>query len=86
MRKILIFIGLKIAEILGGVGIMATVYGLGLGLNHIIYPKQDTWFQIVLKGVIALCAITIANLIGIGIYYGIKANWNWADRITNKKK
>lgn len=87
MRKILIFIGLKIVEILAlcvGVGIL---YGLGIFVDPIIFPNfYISTMRIFFAGFVGICIIAVIFLIALAIYYAIKANWDWADSISKGKK
>ncbi len=91
MRKILIFIGLKIAEILGVCGIVGILYGIGLFAIYLNIPlTHKNWVEIALIGFVCVFGLPAIILLpyGIGhiIYDVIKANWAWADRITKKKR
>lgn len=88
--KLLICIELKIAEILGVCGIVGILYLIGyfvVGLKFFSY--MNLWYEMIITGLICLIALAIlfAILFAIcgGIYEVIKANWNWADRLSKKR-
>jgi hypothetical protein len=86
MKKILIFIGLKLAEILGVCGIAATLYGLGMFTDSFLFPGfHISILRTFFSGFIGLIAIVVIIGICLCIYHAIKANWNWADRIAKWK-
>lgn len=89
MRKILIFTGLKLAEIMGVCGIVGILYGMGWFITNVIGydPKGSNIAWLIFKGFyLGLIPLFLIFAIGIGIYHVIKANWTWADRISRKKK
>lgn len=86
MVKILIFIGLKIAEILGVCGIVGILYGIGWLLTYQLGIDPDmTGGWLCFKGFFCLAFLVIIFVIGFGIYCAIKANWAWADRLSKKR-
>ena len=83
--KLLICIELKLAEILGVCGILGIFYGFGILVDPLIFPGFDPqlgrlWFS----GFIGCVIIAVIFLICCGIYHAIKANWQWAERISKK--
>lgn len=83
MKRISIFIGLKIVEILGVCGIVGIFYCLHLGLASISTSKIFIYSiaGIVGGGIVALFFLSL-YAIGTGIALAIKANWRWAGRLT----
>lgn len=86
MKKILIFIGLKIMEILGVCGITAIAYGIGCFSTRVLgfATHMDLWYEIVIMGFVCLFILFAGFLICMGIWQALKANWKWADKIVNK--
>ncbi len=84
--KLLIFIGLKLAEILGVCGCIGILYGLGLVMTYVIgfKPEDTRWGHILAKGFISLGGLFLIFIISLGIYHAIKANWAWATRLSKK--
>ena len=91
MKKILIFIGLKIAEIIGVCLVPVIIYSTGLFMTYRIGWHADRLdiLDIAFKGFAVYAGGFIMFLVSIGAYKGIKhaikANWDWADRIARKK-
>ena len=79
--KIMIFIGLKLAEIL-------SVCGIGYFTVNVIGIKPEdcdnNWVNYPLMGVFSLAALLFIFVIYVGIYHAIKANWAWAERLRKK--
>ena len=84
--KILIFIGLKLAEILGVCGIVGILYGIGCLITCVIGfdPEMNHWAILILKGFISLSLLIGIVFIVYSIYEAIKANWAWAERLRKK--
>lgn len=87
MNRILIFIGLKIAEILGIAGIFFVPYGTGMLWIYIgsPFPKQITHFDRFMTGFIFYIGLLVLFGIGWLTWYWIKRNWKWAGEIINRK-
>lgn len=86
MKKILIFIGLKLAEALGICGIVGILYGMGYFVTRVMgwATHMDLWYETIVMGVIPLLMLFGIFAVGFLIYEVIKANWAWADRISKK--
>lgn len=90
MKKILIFIGLKVAEVLGFCGCVGILYGIGsfaiyMGLHFDDETKYAGWAYPILVGVILGTGVLALFAIGIPVHHFVKTNWNWADRINRRK-
>ncbi|KKM60013.1 hypothetical protein LCGC14_1546090 [marine sediment metagenome] len=84
--KILIFIGLKLAEILGVCGIVGILYGIGIITDPIIFWdfEETSLVRTLSAGFIGIVIIIGLSLTAFGIYCVIKANWAWAERLRKK--
>lgn len=72
MKRILIFIGLKIVEILGACGIIAIAYYIG---QYYLYLGLDSDGSDSIRAVIlGFASLFVCFAIGIGIYAVLKAN------------
>lgn len=86
--KILIFVGLKIAELAAGVIGYLAISAIGYGILWIInikYPSNviaDTHFYEIPCFMVTLCAAIVLTSLG-GILY---ENWQWAERINARRK
>jgi len=89
MKKVLIFTGLKIAEIIGVIIVLFGVSKFGLWASYVIDGDIDipnvfvrhlcgAWLGICILVAIALTL----SLIGFGIYQLIKSNWKLADKLS----
>ncbi len=79
MKRILIFIGLKIVEILGVCGIVGIAYYIG---QYYLYLGLEEGEELFLPTFLGLASMVVSLVIGMGIYAGIKANWSWAGGLT----
>ncbi len=89
--RVLIFIGLKITEILAICAIIVLSYSLGLMYSYFgILPPINTLTDQILACFLGIAVTAIAILIpvglALGIYNGIKKNWEWAGNIAKTKK
>ena len=86
MERILIFVGLKIAEILGICGIVGILYGIGYFNVRVMgwFDDMELWFELVLVGVLVLAILFLIFMLGTGIYCAIMANWEWASKLSKK--
>jgi hypothetical protein len=76
MKRVFMFVGLKIAEVLAVVGIP---YGLGkLALYFGILNRGPAW----LAGVVIMAIAVIAIGVGILLWAIVLKNWEWATNIT----
>ena len=86
MKKVSIFVGLKIVEIGGIIGIY---YILCLGFE-LISKLSDTgdYIPFWAGGFMLLHLLIVATLLCIVLFFGgralIRKNWEWADKINNK--
>lgn len=95
MKRILIFAGLKFVEIIAVCGIILICYYAGLLWAYMgVFPEMDSRFDIVMGTLLSLPMLVVAVIspclvvwcIFLGIKKGIKKNWEWADRITQRAK
>ncbi len=97
--KVLIFIGLKIAEIGAVFLFFYGGYHLALFYERVwhIFPSLtderyawskwgDVIFASVSAPVVSIGVIVAVTLICLGIYHGIKANWEWAEKIKRRNE
>ena len=78
MKRILIFIGLKIAEILSVCGIIGIMYGIGYFILNIT-EKTVVWYEALAIGFMVVLIGAVLYLI---LSEAIKANWKWAGRLS----
>ena len=93
MRKVLIFIGLKIAEIIGTLILIFAISKFGLWFDGITDSNIENphlflrYFFGFWVGLMTLVVGLIVLLgIGYGLYYVVKTNWKWADKLSKTKK
>jgi len=84
MKKTLIFIVLKLGELLGFCGVLYLCYLLGNYTN-----PGECWYIQAFVGFIfgiglPFATFLITAMIGIGIWELIKKNLEWADKLSNK--
>jgi hypothetical protein len=96
VKTILIFIGLKLTEIMAVCGVIAITYFIGYfvdpWLTKILYkdiypdirPYERYHSLCFLVGLFVYCFLIVIGIAGYGICAGVKANWNWAKRISKK--
>ena len=85
MKRVLIFIGLKVAEVAGVVAVAAACYIIGRCTIFHGYPPEGAVdvFMCALCGFgVCLFCITIVDLLLVVI----AANWQWAGRLAKKKE
>ncbi len=76
MKKILVFIGLKLAEL---VGVCILGYGL-YWLGHLWPGKQaNIWYGYIIDGTLLTLISILILLIGTGIFV---FNWSWTEHIV----
>lgn len=89
MKRILIFIGLKAAEI---GGIIVLCFGLRrlarfIYCNIFDYSSSMDWSDYLMCGfIIPLCALFLIAIIGAVIFIVLSSNWEWADKISRRNK
>ena len=85
MKRILVFIGLKVAEI---GAIIFVPYWLGKYVcNSFEYPQASSyWVEGVFMIFVVLAAILIVGVSVAGIVSLIYGNWEWAGKITRRLK
>ena len=95
MKRIVIFIGLKVAELIGvGLGYLL-LSGFGYFLMN-LEPDEtnpECWYSILYALIGLMCVVTI-GLVLIILYFVItelipnwlESNWNWAGRLSSKRK
>ena len=80
MKKVILFLGLKVAEISA---IVFIPYYTGVGLVAVGLPKGDTPFWLI--GFAALLIVPFFTLLVYFFLGGIlKSNWEWAGRILKE--
>lgn len=97
MKTILIFIGLKLAEVLGIAGLIIGIYYLGVLAAPITWqkvmlstriPKNELEFFFC--GIITICITFLAVMaflcVSILLLEVIKANWDYAKELSKRKK
>ena len=82
MKKVILFLGLKVAEISA---IVFIPYYTGVGLVAVGLPKGDTPFWL-----IGFAALLMVSLSAVFVYFYLgailKSNWEWAGRILKEGK
>lgn len=81
MKTILIFIGLKLLEILGICGIIVIAYYIGQYYLYLGLADDGAPFMPAFLGLVSMF---VSFVIGMGIYAGIIANWEWASKLSRK--
>lgn len=82
MKKVILFLGLKVAEISA---IVFIPYYTGVGVVAVGLPKDDAPFWL-----IGFAALLIVSFFTLFIYFVpgaiLKSNWEWAGRILKEGK
>ena len=89
MKRIFIFIGLKISEIFG---VFAILFGAGWCGKRIPWIADPMHFNRfggllyhMLVGVASIAILCLIFVVLVFIYDILEANWEWAGRIVGKK-
>ncbi|KKM67017.1 hypothetical protein LCGC14_1475330 [marine sediment metagenome] len=80
MKRILVFLGLKVAEIGGVFGIFI----VSSYLFRLFNPEENYWAAGILGMLIGFIAISACIFTIVFSWEGIKKNWQWSKRITDK--
>ena len=82
MKKVILFLGLKVAEISA---IVFIPYYTGVGLVAVGLPKENTPFWLI--GFAALMLVSLFTLLVYFVFGAmLKSNWKWAGRILKEGK
>ena len=89
MKTVIIFIGLKLAEIAGVVVVVYGTYWIGKGMKSLVsnfFPHiyADGWSLLVVTGIMCIWLIVVLVLIAYGLYLLIRANWRKAKELSKK--
>lgn len=89
MKKVFIFIGLKIAEIVG-VFVLLFATSEFVFFAGILVREENFYINLFAGGIVGFLVlfmfVAIPGIIGLGFYLLVKKNWEWAKRISGQKK
>ncbi len=80
MKRILVFLGLKVAEIGGVVG----VFALSSYCWRIFVPEANYWAAGAAGILGVFVAFAVIALVVVFLYEFVTKNWQWSKRITDK--
>ena len=87
--RVLIFVGLKLAEIAGVAAIIATLYQVGHFMSQKSEFVRDAWcgqangFDYVLIGFIFAGGAFVVGFVGVAL---VISNWQWAEKLASRKE
>ena len=85
MKTVIIFIGLKLAELAGAAAAIYGLYWIGKGANLLLFGNlDDHWLLCVLTGAVCISLIVALVLIVCGLGNLIEANWRKAKELSKK--
>ena len=80
MKRILVFLGLKVAEIGGAFG----VFALASYRVRILEPEMNYWLAGFIGTLFLIAVLGIILVTSVLGYALVLKNWKWAKRITDK--
>ena len=81
MKRVLIFIGLKVAELAAIVGILGAAFTAIMWTQS--HPQLRHWIEIGW----AVIAVISVGVFSVGlVWIGVVANWHWATRLSDRRK
>ena len=87
MKRIAIFVGLKLAEIVAAVVGYGLLFGLGGLIPGALLNDRARWFDVWIGGpLVAAVGLMTLVLIGYGGWTWVRANWRKAGEITERGK
>ena len=89
MKRVLVFMGLKVIELMGAAFIYGMLFGVGFLMNEwFLHEEIKCWFDVYVGypvfGFIPFIFLLLVGLVGYGLYELIKHNWDKAGRIIKK--
>ncbi len=89
MKRIMIFIGLKIIEIVGAVGVYYLLCLLFTIIEPMTFPENEAtafWLGGVLLVAIVASVLVWVSILVFGVYTIIKANWRLSKKLSKEFK
>ncbi len=89
MKRIIIFMGLKIGEVVGAVGVYCLLCLLFSIIEPKVFPEGETiafWLGGLFLVAITASVLVWSSLIVFGIYTTIKANWRLSKKLSKRSK